>query len=192
MPSALDQLRNGIVNLREETAYGKHYINPRSLKDLCTRELINNAVKISPFRQASKGTIVDTIMEKGVVIFSILVYMREEKLMTSFLDRHRLDDKIPMNFMDLEYVAPEIAKMFVEVQWEFVPVTMEKHKHKELERLEILPIKRNKRLADRDGSYGDMYEIDIDSSMQDIVEPKVDLETGSNVSQICHAWPGSC
>lgn len=183
MPSALDQLRNGIVNLREETAHGKHYINPKSLRDLCTRELINNAVKVSFLRQPSKGNIVNTIMEKGYLIFSILVYMREERLMTSFLDRHRLDDKIPMNLMDLEHVSPEIAKMFVEVQWEFVPVIMGKHQHRELERLEIIPIKRNKRLADRDGSYGDMYEIDIDSSMQDIVEPKVDPETDCKVSQ---------
>ena len=189
MPSALDQLRNGIVNRREETAHGKHYINPQALRDLCTRDLIHNAVKIGPFRQVHKGSIVNKIMEKGYVIFSILVSMRQEKLMTTFLDHHLLDDKIPMDLKDLKDlkdVALETAKTFVEVQWEFVPVIMAKHQHKDLKRLEILPIKRIKRLADRDGSYGDMYEIDIDSSMQDIVEPKMDLKTGRNVSQICH------
>ena len=176
MPSNLDQLRKDIQRLRRKAANERYYIDPMSLKDLCSPAVILSAVKECPFPTHYYPEIAKRISTSGFVTFSILVYIRQEHLIVKFLEFDlfgKLDDRLPMNIEDLESIAPGQIDEFFEVQWQFRPVILESQTYKQIGDKYILPFKEDTHHGDRDGSFGDIYEVIIESSMQRILAPEV-------------------
>lgn len=186
MSFKIDTFRERLEALRQRNAIERYYIVRQTLENLCTREIINDAVQCS-FRSRDREVHdrrVQQIMDNGMLIFCILVCIREEQRMTTFLEHDTLDDKLPLNSMALGKLnlPPKVMNNFDEKQWEFKPVKFEKHQYKKVEDRKIFPYRHVQRRSDRDGGFGDMYEDSIDASMQDIIQPETDPKSGQKVN----------
>ena len=176
MVSSLDELRRSIENLRKETADGRSYVDPKSLKALCTQTVVSAAIKECNFPPHNRTEIEEEIFANGIVTFSILVYIGQGGLTVKFLEHDmddKLDDRLPRTKDELEEIAPGEMKRFSEVQWEFTPVILKSGTYKQIGDKFILPFTTNTRHGDRDGSFGDIYEITVESPMQKLLKTKV-------------------
>ena len=187
MSSGLDVLRNGISTLRQRASDWRYYVDPHSLTTLCTPRVIKDAVRDCPFPPHERGPIRDTIIANGIVTFCILVYKRKERFMTKFLEcdlYDALDNKLPLDKKSLEGIAEEAAEDFFEAQWEFRPVILTRNKHMRINEWCILPFVEDKHDEEHDGSFGVIYTVVIQSSMQKLIDTEVNILIHFFLSQV--------
>ena len=176
MATKLDEFRRKIEDLRQIAANQRYYIDPKALRGLCNHELVLGVVREIGVPRHSREKCVKTIIAVGFVTLSILVCIREEKLIMKFLESdvfNRLDDRLPMDMNDLDKIAPAPGqlKKFEEYQWQFTPVILERHEHKIYQDKFILPFKEDVRRSDCDGSFGHIYSVTIEAPMQRLLTP---------------------
>ena len=178
MSSGLDVLRNGISTLRQRASDRRYYVDPQSLTTLCTPRVIEDAVRDCPFPPHERDHIRDTIIANGIFTFCILVYKRKECFMTKFLEcdlYNALDYRLPLDENSLRGIAEEAASDFFEAQWEFRPVILERNRHMQIDDDCILPFDKDKHDEERDGSFGAIHTVVIQSSMQNLIDTEVNL-----------------
>jgi hypothetical protein len=178
MSSGLDILRNGISTLRQPAWNWRYYVDPHSLKTLCTLRVIEDAVRDCPFPPYERENIRDTIIANGTVTFCVLVYKRKERFMTNFLEcdlYNALDCRLPLDKKSLTGIAEEAASDFFEAQWEFRPVILTRNRHMQIDDECILPFEMDEHDEERDGSFGAIHTVVIQSSMQKLIDTEVKL-----------------
>lgn len=176
MSSNLDILRDGISTLRQRAWDWRYYVDPDSLATLCTPRVIEDAVRDCPFPPHERSRIRDRIVANGTVTFCILVYTRKERFMTNFLEcdlYNTLDHKLPLDKRSLNGIAEETANDFFEAQWQFLPVILERRGHVQIGDDCILPFDRDEHDEERDGSFGAIHTVIIQSSMQKLIDTQV-------------------
>jgi hypothetical protein len=108
----------------------------------------------------------------GKRTFAILVMLREEDAIWDLVKQDQfttliLDAKLPWSFDILQQIlAPrdEVAKEFVELQWEFISPVFDKLKgHRLLHPDTILPYISEQRLTKEEGSFGAIYKTVVDT-----------------------------
>ena len=166
MSSRTEKLRKDIEALHKKASSERYYVNPKELKELCTLEVIKGAVEECGFSLANREETTHSILENGIITFSILVYNSQESLMIKFLDREELDEKLPMNHMTLKKIIGEPADKFYREQWEFTPIILPKRRHRQIDDEAVLPFMHEEHLRDRDGSFGTIYRFIMESNMQ--------------------------
>lgn len=178
MSSGLDVLRNGISNLRQRASVRRYYVDPHSLTALCTPRLIEDAVRDCPFPPYKRDYIKDAIIANGTVTFCVLVYKRKEQFMTKFLEcdlYNALDYRLPLDEKSLREIAEEAASDFFEAQWEFRPVILARNRYMQIDDECILPFDKDEHDEERDGSFGIIHTVFIQSSMQKLIDTEVTL-----------------
>lgn len=111
--------------------------------------------------------VVAKVLKGGLRVFSILVLVGKESLISSFIEsdnlqRSRLDDKLPFSADTLQSIIPDTdaASNFYRRQWEFVaPVFSRSTLHRSLNSKMRLPFVQNKKLGE--GGFGVIYEIQL-------------------------------
>lgn len=187
MSSALDVLRNGISALRQRASDWRYYVDPHALTALCTRRVIEDAVRDCPFPPHKRDHIRDAIVANGTVTFCVLVYKRKERFMTRFLEcdlYDTLDYRLPLDEKSLRGIAEEAASDFFEAQWEFRPVILARNRYVQIDDECILPFDKNEHDEERDGSFGAIHMVVIQSSMQKLIDTEVILLIYFFISQI--------
>lgn len=183
MPSGLDSLRKeiGILRDREYTFESRHFIDPGALRDLCTADVVSDAVRDCAVESHERDQIINDIFENGITIFCILVFKRHERFLRKFLecDPHGARDaRLPLPKDVLIDIAEDAASDFYEAQWEFRPVILIKERYLQLATHHILPFSRDEHDEERDGSFGAIYRVVIKTSMQRLLDSKVSLVHG--------------
>ena len=178
MSSGLDVLRNGISTLRQHAFDWRYYVDPHSLKALCTPRVIEDAVRDCPFPPHKRDHIRDAIIPNGTVTFCILVYKRNERFMTKFLEcdlYNALDYRLPLDKESLRGISEEAASDFFEAQWEFRPVILARNRYVQIDDQCVLPFDKDEHDEERDGSFGAIHIVIIQSSMQKLMDTEVIL-----------------
>jgi len=116
--------------------------------------------------------IVDKIFDEGVKTFAILPTIGAEEDIEHFIERGELDARLPLSDTTVQEVLKTKYAAFLEIQWEFIPYRFARG-HRLLRDKHILPITKETRLSELDGSFGAISRIEIPSSMQHFVQTKV-------------------
>lgn len=187
MSLGLDALRNGIGSLRQRTFDRRYFIDPYSLTVLCTPRVIEDAVRDCPFHPHKRDQIRDAIIANGIITFCILVYKRNERFMTKFLEcdlYNALDYRLPLDEKSLRGIAQEPASDFFEAQWEFRPVILARNRYVQIDDECVLPFVDDEHDGKRDGSFGVIHTVVIKSSMQKLIDTKVNHFIYFFISQV--------
>ncbi len=187
MSFGLDALRNGVSVLRQRTFDRRYYIDPWSLRVLCTSRVIEDAVRDCPFPPHKRDQIRDAIIANGIVTFCILVYKRNERFMTKFLEcdlYNALDDRLPLDEKSIRGIAEEVASDFFEAQWEFRPVILARNRYVQIDEECVLPFVEDEHDGKRDGSFGVIHTVVIKSSMQKLIDTEVSYLIHFFLSQV--------
>ena len=185
--SGLDILRDGIGALRQRASDRRYYIDPHSLKGLCTPRVIEDAIGDCPFPPHRRDHIKDAVLANGIITFCILVYKRKEQFMTKFLecDVYNVGDtRLPLDEKALKGISEEAAGDFFEVQWEFRPVILARRRYMQINDESILPFDKDDHDEEHDGSFGAIHIVVIKSSMQKLIDTEVNLLIYSFLSDI--------
>lgn len=176
MSSGLYELRQDIGKLRQRTFDQRYYVDPKSLRGLCTARRIKDAVYDCSFPSHERDQIIDAIVAKGTITFCILVHKYNELLMTKFLDydlHNTLDSRLPLDKKSIRGIPEEATNDFFEAQWEFRPVILARNRYMQIDDECVLPFVHDDHDGTRDGSFGDIHTVVINSSMQDLIVTEV-------------------
>jgi len=168
-----DRFRKTLASIRHESSGGRYFISPYDLKEQVTKDLIFDTVSECPFAVQHYHLITQRILERGLKLFSILVWMGQEDHMVPFVEHDELDSRLPMGEEQVLRIAPRLEKRFwEEVQWEFLPHMFVKGDyHRRIHDKSVLPFLEE--LSRAEGSYGEILESRITLSQQTFFPDKV-------------------
>ena len=174
MPSILSHLYSQINELWQTSASGQHFIDPRELRSLLTRDVIVQAIQECSFPEHQRVLFADKIYHTGLKTFAILLHMRCSMEMVKFLEQNELDSRLPMSKDQLSDIIPQDAAAFFKNQWGFLPYILQRNHHQHINHDSfILPFLRDQTLDDLEGGFGVISEITIAPSMQTMVRSQV-------------------
>ena len=109
------------------------------------------------------------VRESSLLILAILLFDGNQAHIMDFLFRRDSDDRIPYSEDSLDYLKPEhIRSQFVQRQWEFHPVVLERHDiPRDIHPDAILPILSETRKGS--GGFGTVWETRLYPTCQSIV-----------------------
>ena len=149
---------------------------PEELRKLLLRMDMAAVCRACGFPEHKCYEYAEKILENYYIIFGILASILQEKVMNKFIDRRINNDRLPLTretFQEFERDAEnDIAETFLEAQYTFKPFVLDQS-HQEIDRECIIPFDEENRLANLDGSFGDIYEMKMLASMQRFVKAKV-------------------
>ena len=164
-----------IATIRQESASGRFFITYKDLKRTVTKEVIVAVVSTFNHPVHRRSMVVERILEKGLIVFSILASMREEHQIFAFIEHDELDSRLPMEKEQVLRITSTVGDRFWrEVQWEFLPYEFQKNDHHRCIRDQvILPFLKETTKAE--GAFGEIYETVIASAQQTLLPEQVSL-----------------
>jgi len=173
MAQASAKLFHLLSSLRQESSSGACFIVYEDLKQAVDRNLVSDVLEgfFQPEHRRATATL--TIIEKGLKTFSILAWMRQENLITHFMENNELDARLPMEESQVRRVSNEVAERFwTEVQWEFLPHEFRKADyHRVIRNKVILPFTGETKMAE--GASGEIYKSALAGPLQFFLPGKV-------------------
>ena len=178
MEDALSKLRHVLSSLRQESVSGYHFVPYQRLKAEVTEDLVADAIAQFYHPKHHGSRVVHTVLQDGLRVFCILVWLHSEQMLVDFIERNILDSRLPM-VADPVSVGFDIRwplKRFSnEVQWEYLPHIFGKDDyHRKIHDREILPFINETVLAE--GASGVIYKTTIALSHQTLLPEKVRIE----------------
>ena len=171
---AVSKLRDGIEKIRRETTSGRYFVDLKELKLLFGREQLIKAVKECSLPVHRQLNFADTILQKGIITFAILLSLRKEDSILNFIEHDDLDNSLPKTNARLSEIAPDVGDRFAEeVQWEFLPHYFQRDTHRRIQAKTILPILEEVALEDQKGAFANVSKVFIASSMQNLLPSEV-------------------
>jgi hypothetical protein len=137
-----------------------------------SEDIIRDAVSKLKIDRINFPEVSMVVNRGGKRTFAILVMLREEAVIWDLVKQDQfttlvLDAKLPWSYDNLHQIlAPrdEVAKEFVELQWEFISPVFDKLKgHRLLHPDTILPYISEVRLSKEEGSFGAIYKTEVDT-----------------------------
>jgi len=139
------------------------FIPHQSLFHLLTEERILaavNSIDEEYLEWHQKQNTVGWIMQRGRLLFGILVVVRHAELISIFTKHTLSDEKLPLAESVLNHLAPSIAKVFFDKQWEFTaPQLARDVLHRVLDPKSRMPFVHNELIAQ--GNFGNIYKIAV-------------------------------
>ena len=171
--TALNSLRTQIAGLRQISASKRWFVDPQDLQKILTEDLVTRVVRECSYPEHDRPDIVKTILQEGSKTFAILLQIEKQDAMTSFIHHGELDGRLPTDETRISSIASHISKAFCAIQWEFLPHVFQRNRHCHIRDDVILPFTQETRLHELEGGFGDIFEISIVHSMQNLVSDKV-------------------
>ena len=165
-----------LTSIRQESASGHYYINYNDLQKVVSQELVENSIESFYQPEHRRTTAVREVLEKGLRVFSILIWIQQEHLLAYFFEYDELDARLPMEESQVRRVNEHISERFWnEVQWEYLPHTFKRSKHHIfLHDRMILPFIKEIKLSE--GAFGEIYKSTIASSQQSLLSSEVPVQ----------------
>ncbi|KAL9118496.1 MAG: hypothetical protein Q9187_004957 [Circinaria calcarea] len=111
-----------LSSLRQESASGHHFVSYVDLKRSVTQTLVSDVIDGFDYPEHRRFMVVARILEEGLRVFAILIWMHDEEQICHFLEHNELDSRLPMEEGQVHRIAPQVRDQFwKEVQWEFLP-----------------------------------------------------------------------
>ncbi|KAI1754171.1 kinase-like domain-containing protein [Xylaria castorea] len=171
---SFDTVRSRIKELRRTNIEGRWFIAESSVADCLPRQVLKGLLAkiIEPWgvKQA-----VDAIENCGRKVFTILILIKEQRHIMSFLESQSsthpntiLDSQIPFSISALQGFLPsDVAREFEEEQWDLVvPVIRKQLFHQRFEPRVRLPFIESLKLGD--GGFGNVFEIVVSAGCHDL------------------------
>ncbi|KAH7086776.1 kinase-like domain-containing protein [Paraphoma chrysanthemicola] len=163
----MDDLRLAFQRLRRfEIAGGTHttlsFVPEAALFELLTRREIETALKdpVFGFEPHQRRPVSIEVADGARKLFAILVELRLERRLKTCLEKNLSDSNLPiLGETILHGLFPESATHFSKLQWEFVPLKLREHTHKDIEPERVLPFVENKRLSS--GGYSTVFKVKV-------------------------------
>ncbi|KAL2831515.1 hypothetical protein BDW59DRAFT_157941 [Aspergillus cavernicola] len=125
--NAADSLRTALLSLRKKATDQRYFIPFPSLSSLLTRPAIANVVPELCHQPHRHTAVIDTIYERGIRVFAILLLLNQEQLVLGFLESGIHDAQLPVEPQQLLRASPLVSSRFsTEVQWEVISHVFEK------------------------------------------------------------------
>lgn len=176
MASPSKKISAVLASVRQESASGHYFINYHDLQNVVSQELVEDSLESFYQPEHQRATAVREVLEKGLRVFSILIWIQQEDLLAHFFEHDELDDRLPMEESQVRRVNEHISERFWnEVQWEHLPHTFKRTEHHTfLYDRRILPFIKEVKLSE--GGFGEIYKSTIASSQQSLLSSKVLLQ----------------
>lgn len=180
--NTLANLRDLLSSLRKTSASGDHFFIYNDLKERITRELVFDAL-VNSVPLYRRPQAVDIVLERGLRLFCILVWIQQEDHIVQFLEHNTLDQRLPIVLeLELKGISPNINPRFHIDQWKFCPWYFDKFStHMILQNNAILPFLDERKLAE--GAGGDVSEVTVPEALQNLIDPEVRRLTMSYLSR---------
>lgn len=132
--SDLNSLRSQLQEKKVKAAgqHGQEFLPNNCLEQLFCREVVSHALTFSAFDIPvhKRESTADSITKNYLKVFAVLLELRFECRMASFIERDIEDRALPVNKDRLEGIIPPLeAKEFVRRQWEYLAYTFRKSPH---------------------------------------------------------------
>ncbi|KAF2259195.1 kinase-like protein [Lojkania enalia] len=125
---------------RISSTSGRFFVTQASLKGILTESAINKAVVELDCEPDDRLGLPSIILNRGIIIFAILVWMHEEDAITTFRHHGALDSSLPLREDEAQLIVPHFGIAFSrEYQWQFLPHKFERNEYREIEPSRILP-----------------------------------------------------
>lgn len=173
MASASTKLFRRLSSLRRPSSSSQHFVVVEDLRQAVNDELVADVLDEFYLPQHRRAAAVQTIISRGLIVFSILIWIRQEHLISCFVEHDELDARLPMEASQVSRVSDEVAERFwTEVQWEFLPYTFRAASdHRIIHDKVILPFLEETRLAE--GASGEIFKSVIAKGQQSLFSEKV-------------------
>ena len=173
MTEASTRLFQRISSLRQESSSGHHFVGHEDLCQAISKELVSDVLHGFYEPKHRCQIAVTRILEKGLRVFSILAWIRQEKLISRFIEHNELDARLPMEKSQVLRVSDKIDQRFwTEAQWEFLPHKFSKTDyHNVLHDKIILPFTTEIKVTE--GASGEIYKSTIATRQQSLLPPNV-------------------
>jgi hypothetical protein len=148
----------------------RYFIPSEALLEILTHDSIRGIISsIDKFREDERQLLVTLVRERFPTVFAILLYNGHEGYLPDFLYRLEYDTRLPVSNTDLNFLPADIGDRFVENQWEFIPVVLEKGAlHRELRFNDILPFLEDTRIGG--GGFGEVFKVKLHPRCQHLVD----------------------
>lgn len=168
----------------------RRFVPYTRLLDVLTENAIRSVIStIADIREDERGLFVSLIREKIPRIFAILVYNKHETWLPTFLHRQEYDSRLFFSESSLDFLPCDVKDAFLERQWEFIPVVLEKGAlHRELHSDYILPFLEDTKIGE--GGFGDVFKVRLDPKCQLLVT--VSDEQVRKTHRHKSGWAESC
>src|SRR5271163_4718332 len=166
----IEQLR-GIRTQSSSLQSGSRYFVPsETLLEILTDDSIRGIISgIDKIREDERQLFVTLVRERFPTVFAILLYNGHEGYLPDFLYRLEYDTRLPVSKTNLYFLPADIGDKFVEHQWEFIPVVLEKGAlHRELRFDDILPFLEDTRIGG--GGFGEVFKAKLHPRCQLLVD----------------------
>jgi hypothetical protein len=163
----MDELRLAFQRLRQfDIAGGTHvtlpFVPEDGLFELLTSHTIETALEdpVFGFEAHQQGPVSVEVMEGARKLFAILVELRIEQRLKKCLEKNVLDSNLPiLDETILHDLFPESATHFRKLQWEFVPLKLREHAHKDIESERVLPFVDNEKISS--GGFSTVFRVKV-------------------------------
>lgn len=165
-------LRDRLRGLRIKSTSGRYFIPDGKVESLISEDIVWDAVSKLKIDRINFPEVSMVVNGGGKRTFAILVMLREEDAIWDLVKHDQftaliLDAKLPWSYDNLHQILGprfEVAKEFVELQWEFISPVFDKLKgHRLLHADTILPYISELRLSKEEGSFGAIYKTEVDT-----------------------------
>lgn len=179
---------NQLSKLREEAKGGKYFYPPSEVADLLTFDEIHaciRAISSSQENQRDVARYASLIHQTSIKIFAILLRNEDHAYIKEFLLRRETDSRIPYTEDALDFLPPKVARTFVERQWEFHPVILQRGEiHRNIGEKEILPFLGERKAGK--GGFGVVIVVRIYSRCQNLIPANfgTELESDKKVEKV--------
>src|SRR5262245_15103238 len=117
---------------RISSTSGRYFVTQASLKGILTESAINKAVAELDCEPDDRLGLTSIILNRGVIVFAILVWMHEEDAITTFRHHGALDSRLPLREDEARRIVPRFGIAFSrEYQWQFLPHKFERNEYRE-------------------------------------------------------------
>lgn len=183
----MDQSWTQLFSLRCMNAHRRWFVPQRPLRQLMTKDFIRDILRVSGTKTHHLDETTDIIFKNRIMIFSILILIRQPSTIATFIERDELQDrKLPFELRILEKeFPPACAQEFYEKQWEFTaPGFFRGTLIRALNENVVLPFIKDEMIGE--GSFGKVYEIKLHPDNQKL-EVKFRQRVITNLRPINHS-----
>jgi serine/threonine protein kinase len=168
--TGMASLRDRLRGLRTKSTSGRYFIPDGEVENLMSEDVVRDAVSKLKIDRVNLPEVSTVVSRGGKKTFAILVMLREEATVWDLMKQDQftgvtLDAKLPWSYDALRQIVGaqvEVAKEFVELQWEFIPPVFDKLKgHRLLHDDIVLPYISELRLSKTEGSFGAIFKTEV-------------------------------
>lgn len=174
MAQIADDLRQRLLGIRRTAcagSAGRYFYSRVEVEEVLGPDTVRQCLALIP-RLAGNERDIDRfaslIRESSLLIWAILLSDGNQARIMDFLFRRDTDDRIPYSEDSLYYLDPILRAQFVQRQWEFHPVVLERHDiPRDIHPNAILPILSETRKGS--GGFGTVWETTLYPTCQSVV-----------------------